>query len=732
MEKDTTSGVTTNGTETTENATEIVSTNIATPEASSTDPVVIATTPQTGQEDTIPLAVILGVVGAVVCLIGILVVVCCLRKRRKREKKVPPELPHPFALTTQDNTTEPNVIFHAAPSRESSSSAQVQMVSYKPLPGTQLVPARKPSSPTSVSISVRDSRTGKHRSNKLASSSSQETQSIYSNGEVVAASVISRSPPAATVKEASNDEEQSRDSLYIRPSSWYSTRTSDQCEVSTSVQSEVDDAGGHISRSRLDSQKYLLPAELILQLPQDVRKMSGESLGGDVESRTQSPHSNGLQIKWKAQAPIIHSAEEPDRTSSVYVCMDSGSQPTNPLSRDDSKQDSDGCIPPRSLPPPPCRKITSQSGYINVNAQGSRISDTLQPPSPLEDHYEAVSSLVSPTVYGNAREILKSQLSSSETSDDRNSPDTYNVCPFPEPPTSTMPISETNDISGQDTLEQNAVQSQKETKVSDSIPTGEQLNEQGRHSLTMSYVNVAQFQKQLSEIEESSSPTQEVGKKPEHPAHEKSPGVGADAGLEVKEKAGKGKRLSQPKPPKSKKPTTLPKPKTSHKKDKDSGSLGRGLAGLKQAVRPSLKQKIKERMSYRSSSSHDKPSEAKRNPSKNPTSNPPNTKQSPPQTESPAIKTPTGDCEVEPTEYQNLLPTTIVPTVEDKGKEIKPNSNGSAQPDDGKEKDSHAHKTKPVVPKKGQNRKSGSVLRAKLDLSELKSKLRKTQKSFTE
>ncbi|RUS77969.1 hypothetical protein EGW08_014278, partial [Elysia chlorotica] len=401
-----------NSTEATDNTTNIiVSTPKAPPAPPNTTVGLETTTPYGADSDASgSLALQLGVAGAVIfLLLFLLAIYCSCRRRRKRKKKTPPELPHPYVSSTGRHNAEPRVIFMPA---RGSSGGQVQCVVYKPLPGEALVPSRKQSSqvisPASP-VSDKDFEIRSDNTNSSASAMPHDVQSIYGNGEVV------RESRTSTMKNEDVNNDQSRESLYVRPSSWLTTDVSGQCE-------EENTQGCNINRSRLDSQKYLLP-ELVLQLPKDARKASGGSLGGNVTAG--SLHDNGFNLKWKARAPIIHTADEPNRKSSVYVCMDSGSSPTSHSRNNDpikSNKDGNSSSGPFNSLPPPCKIKSNNVGYINVR----------EPPSSEPGIYEAPSSLELPVAYENAREIFRSSVSPLKAGDDRNEPDTYRIFISPD------------------------------------------------------------------------------------------------------------------------------------------------------------------------------------------------------------------------------------------------------------------------------------------------------------
>lgn len=696
-----------NETETTQIATQInITTTIEAPTtwpdlASSTE------TPQPGIEDNLPV-IIGGAVGGTAFLIVFLLIFCCFCKRKKRKKKIPPELPHPFTLKTSKDTTEPSIIFHPTISdtRESTTSAHVQIVGYKPSQGAALLPPRKTSAPVSTSTPTRHFDANDKERSKSVATSLVESRNVYINDEVVKAS--------SSTTEALNGK-QSRDSLYVRPSSWLIPNSIDQNELNAFTHSEEEVEEINISRSRLDSQKYLIPAELVLHMPNKSRI--------SVDAEPLSSPSSGLHLKWRAHAPIVHSADESNRNSSVYVCMDSGSQPNSPIrqSRSGAGSDSDKCTSPRSLPSP-CRKTSNQSNYINLR-EDSETSDSFQPSFPSKNEYELVPSLLLPSEYGNAKEIMESQLPSSDSQNDRNYSDTYKICRRLDSPK----LSESLDISEKFTIEKDGMHSDTETFISNTVLCNDHSNQTtGRDSTVLSYVNVGQFQKNISESEVNL-----VQKEENHQELDrKIPKVKTDPNLRRTLKKEKPNNHPTP-PPKAKKPTTLPKPKKLLKKVSSSNSLAETLAGLQSAARHSLIKNAKKRMGTNSCSSPDLPSKVQREPPVGRLKHEPNTRQPPSQAEGENISASRhswGNKTVEKIDYQNLLPPSVTQTADmsDNISKIKYNSNGiNKEPVETNLQAKEDPKTKPAIPMIKQNRKSNSFLRGKLDLSELKSKLKK-------
>ena len=611
-------------------------------------------------------------------------------------------------------TAEPRILF--TPSTDPHTSAQVQVMGYKPLPGEALLPTRKLSSQTTTSISERDFETRSNRINSSVSAGPQKLESIYGNDEVL------RESCTGTLKNEDVSCEQSKDSLYVKPDSWLLTDSNGQGEDRPPSSSEEIDEAGTSSRNRVDSQKYLLPAELVLHMPKDMRKMSGGSLSGDVSNR--SPLGNGLQIKWKAHAPIIHNADEPNRKSSIYVCMDSGSLPTTPIKYEDSTTVSkENSFTPTSFSslPPPCRKFDDNPGYINVRPDSKGL-DASSPSFTEASIYEPVSSLVSPSIYGNANEIFRSKLSPPVTVDDRNEPDTYNLCFFPESEAAQNLNTRNNNVTSEEDVTGN------NDDQSDGVTTDPNITSNNEDSnQALSYVNVAQFHKKPSENKMSSMTTQADVDRYVSPVKEKVPVGKAETISEVK--SGNAKKYGQSKPPPvSKKPKMLTKPKASNHGLNENSSSANSLNGRKRTMGSSLKLKFKNRLSKRTSNSPDLPSGTDKELH---STEVPCVTRSSSHRNSKSIKSQIGDSKFpisEPSEDQNLLPSTSAQAteVEDPVKAIEDNSNVSRQIADTKERNSPSNKRKQLLGVKWHNRKSGSGFRGKLDLSEVRSKLKKT------
>ncbi|RUS77970.1 hypothetical protein EGW08_014279 [Elysia chlorotica] len=241
----------------------------------------------------------------------------------------------------------------------------------------------------------------------------------------------------------------------------------------------------------------------------------------------------------------------------------------------------------------------------------------------------------------------------------------------------------------------------------------------------MSYVNVSSFHKESPE--NKVNPT--LVDQQENPGKEIVPEAKTNGDQIIEAKSGKEKNLGQSNPPPiSKKPKKLTKSKTSSYEQNDNKPKANTLNVPKHGGRSSLMQKAKHRLSKTLGSSNNHKPDTNQDINKDPMLDKrTDSSQSHSQTITPEI----GDSKAqisEPIEYQNLLPSTSAKTTDNDKNLVKVeevNSNASRESVGVNEKENSASKTKQAPATKGQNRKSGSGLRGMLDLSELKSKLKR-------
>ncbi|GFN84646.1 hypothetical protein PoB_001115200 [Plakobranchus ocellatus] len=551
-----------------------------------TDAEIVVTNRSENNEDypSLVLGVAIGSPVLVLCLILMLVYFLC---RRKKRRKLPPEPPHPYTLTTRRDFSDPVVIYNVSSqiSQErkrkesqtsefqrkhtSSSSGNVQIV------GEVLLPPRKKSSLGRVAFGAVNTGPERSSDSGVASStmSADSHNTVYGNGGIFQTSRVRHL--TGTSGEV-QDNKESQDALYEQPNSLQLVGFHSLDENPEQNHKEENLKSEGIDRSRLDSQKYLLPARLLLHMqhPTEMRKKSIDTLPGDTSGK--SPSDNCINLQWKASPPIVHHAEEdtPKIDNSPYISMDFGSQISDSVA-----------ATPTSLgsSPPPCKSTGSRPVYINLekDATESRLSPPHSPQSP--NHYEPVAALMFTEEYGNANEILKNKGSPIKSIEDKNESAEYVLCNTPG--STSFNDAEKNEKNSSLVAKDNFT-AQYELKDNNSTPANTKSNiSSDRNSTSLNYVNASEVNKILRSSHSPANSSSLVNSAAEQ-KHDNNFKKQAQA-------ISKPKKNPQSKPPPvAKKPAKLVK--ANHRNQELAGDSQTGvLAGIKRAVRTSLTKKVK-------------------------------------------------------------------------------------------------------------------------------------------